>query len=245
MSNAKPRISVFPKCWFDELCQGKMNYLDWLRMAATLEAEGVVADAAAVGAWFPPGGTHDPATMASTATARATFNRRVIRPPPEEMRSAARERLPITTRWKPGRRPVLSLPRSPSRDVHANGDVEQGCRAAIGRRRSVAQCVADLGEQVVLALVVHGVDAGGRLVRIGDPVHDVVAVLCAGDAGQAADHARGVILREGDRHGEDVVARQHQVDRSVVQRLEVEARGITALLAAALAPRRTHLAGEA
>jgi sugar phosphate isomerase/epimerase len=36
-----PRISVFPKCYFDDLCRGKMNYLDWLRTAATLGAEGV------------------------------------------------------------------------------------------------------------------------------------------------------------------------------------------------------------
>ncbi|MSQ94750.1 MAG: sugar phosphate isomerase/epimerase [Gemmataceae bacterium] len=38
---AAPRISVFPKCWFDELYSGKMDYLDWLRQAATLGAEGV------------------------------------------------------------------------------------------------------------------------------------------------------------------------------------------------------------
>ena len=36
-----PRISVFPKCYFDELYSGKMNYLDWLRQAATLGGEGV------------------------------------------------------------------------------------------------------------------------------------------------------------------------------------------------------------
>lgn len=36
-----PRISVFPKCYFDELYTGKMDYLDWLRQAATLGAEGV------------------------------------------------------------------------------------------------------------------------------------------------------------------------------------------------------------
>jgi sugar phosphate isomerase/epimerase len=39
-SNA-PRISVFPKCYFDALCNGEMDYLDWLRQAATLGAEGV------------------------------------------------------------------------------------------------------------------------------------------------------------------------------------------------------------
>src|SRR6516165_11475986 len=36
-----PRISVFPKCYFDEIYHGKMDYLDWLRQAATLGAEGV------------------------------------------------------------------------------------------------------------------------------------------------------------------------------------------------------------
>jgi sugar phosphate isomerase/epimerase len=39
--NARPRISVFPKCYFDELASGRMDYLDWLRQAATLGAEGV------------------------------------------------------------------------------------------------------------------------------------------------------------------------------------------------------------
>jgi sugar phosphate isomerase/epimerase len=37
----RPRISVFPKCYFDELYQGKRDYLDWLRQATTLGAEGV------------------------------------------------------------------------------------------------------------------------------------------------------------------------------------------------------------
>jgi sugar phosphate isomerase/epimerase len=36
-----PRISVFPKCWFDDLCAGRRDYLAWLRDAATLGAEGV------------------------------------------------------------------------------------------------------------------------------------------------------------------------------------------------------------
>ncbi len=41
MINTQPRISVFPKCYFDPLCRGEMDYLDWLREAATLGAEGV------------------------------------------------------------------------------------------------------------------------------------------------------------------------------------------------------------
>lgn len=36
-----PRISVFPKCYFDELCNRSMDYLGWLREAATLGGEGV------------------------------------------------------------------------------------------------------------------------------------------------------------------------------------------------------------
>src|SRR5439155_5905175 len=31
----------FPKCYFDELYQGKRDYLDWIRQAATLDAEGL------------------------------------------------------------------------------------------------------------------------------------------------------------------------------------------------------------
>jgi sugar phosphate isomerase/epimerase len=41
MPSPQPRISVFPKCWFDELYRGTMDYLDWLRQAATLGAEGI------------------------------------------------------------------------------------------------------------------------------------------------------------------------------------------------------------
>jgi sugar phosphate isomerase/epimerase len=37
----QPRISVFPKCYFDELCRGDMDYREWLRSAATLGGEGV------------------------------------------------------------------------------------------------------------------------------------------------------------------------------------------------------------
>ncbi len=37
----QPRISVFPKCYFDELYSRRRDYLEWLRQAATLGAEGV------------------------------------------------------------------------------------------------------------------------------------------------------------------------------------------------------------
>jgi sugar phosphate isomerase/epimerase len=36
-----PRISVFPKCYFDDLCAGRRDYLQWLRDAKPLGAEGV------------------------------------------------------------------------------------------------------------------------------------------------------------------------------------------------------------
>ena len=37
----QPKISVFPKCWFDELVDGRMDCADWIRQAATLGGEGV------------------------------------------------------------------------------------------------------------------------------------------------------------------------------------------------------------
>ncbi len=41
MDRARPRISVFPKCYFDPLCRGDMEYAAWIRSAATLGAEGL------------------------------------------------------------------------------------------------------------------------------------------------------------------------------------------------------------
>lgn len=41
MSRPAPKISAFPKCYFDEIYTRKMNYLDWIRQAATLGAEGL------------------------------------------------------------------------------------------------------------------------------------------------------------------------------------------------------------
>ncbi|HVQ15661.1 MAG TPA: sugar phosphate isomerase/epimerase family protein [Vicinamibacterales bacterium] len=41
MGRVQPRISVFPKCYFDQLCRGDMEYSSWIRSAATLGAEGL------------------------------------------------------------------------------------------------------------------------------------------------------------------------------------------------------------
>lgn len=41
MGRARPRISVFPKCYFEPLCRGEMAYVAWIRSAATLGAEGL------------------------------------------------------------------------------------------------------------------------------------------------------------------------------------------------------------
>ncbi len=41
MSDALPRISVFPKCWFDELVAGERDYVAWIRDAARLGGEGL------------------------------------------------------------------------------------------------------------------------------------------------------------------------------------------------------------
>jgi sugar phosphate isomerase/epimerase len=37
----KPRISVFPKCYFDPLVSGEMDYVSWVRSAAALGGEGL------------------------------------------------------------------------------------------------------------------------------------------------------------------------------------------------------------
>jgi sugar phosphate isomerase/epimerase len=37
----KPRISLFPKCYFDPLVSGEMDYVSWIRSAAALDGEGL------------------------------------------------------------------------------------------------------------------------------------------------------------------------------------------------------------
>ncbi len=41
MASPGPRISVFPKCYFDPLVRGEMDYLAWIRTAAALGGEGL------------------------------------------------------------------------------------------------------------------------------------------------------------------------------------------------------------
>jgi len=41
MSQQRPSISVFPKCFFADLCRGSLDYLQWISDAATLGGEGV------------------------------------------------------------------------------------------------------------------------------------------------------------------------------------------------------------
>ena len=41
MAAAHPRVSVFPKCYFDLLCRGEMDYVPWIRTASTLGGEGI------------------------------------------------------------------------------------------------------------------------------------------------------------------------------------------------------------
>ena len=36
-----PRISVFPKCYFDDFTEGRRSYEQWIRDAASLGGEGV------------------------------------------------------------------------------------------------------------------------------------------------------------------------------------------------------------
>jgi sugar phosphate isomerase/epimerase len=41
MAASRPRVSVFPKCYFDLLCRGGLDYVQWIRSAAALGAEGI------------------------------------------------------------------------------------------------------------------------------------------------------------------------------------------------------------
>src|SRR5712692_8431736 len=38
---AAPRLSIFPKCYFDLLCRGEMDYVAWIHAAAAIGGEGL------------------------------------------------------------------------------------------------------------------------------------------------------------------------------------------------------------
>ena len=38
---SRPRISVFPKCYFDQLVNGEMSYVSWIESAVTLGGDGI------------------------------------------------------------------------------------------------------------------------------------------------------------------------------------------------------------
>lgn len=40
MTRPQPKISVFPKCFFDQLCSGELDVIEWIHAAAQLGAEG-------------------------------------------------------------------------------------------------------------------------------------------------------------------------------------------------------------
>ena len=41
MRGKRPKISVFPKCYFDQICSGEMNLVDWIYDAVQLGGEGI------------------------------------------------------------------------------------------------------------------------------------------------------------------------------------------------------------
>ena len=68
MGRRQPRISVFPKCYFDLLCRGDMEYLAWIRSAATLGAEGLEH----YDGFFQSAADVDPAISAMTETGQVS-----------------------------------------------------------------------------------------------------------------------------------------------------------------------------
>ena len=41
MTPPRPKVSIFPKCFFDQLCSGEMDMIEWIHAAAQLGAEGI------------------------------------------------------------------------------------------------------------------------------------------------------------------------------------------------------------
>jgi sugar phosphate isomerase/epimerase len=83
-----PRISVFPKCYFDELTDGRMSFEQWIRDAAALGGEGVEHYDGFFRSFAP--GDVDPIVRAMEETGQITsmicFSPDFTHPDPDERR---------------------------------------------------------------------------------------------------------------------------------------------------------------
>jgi sugar phosphate isomerase/epimerase len=125
-----PRISVFPKCYFDELVSGQMSYVAWIHDAATLGGEGVEH----YDEFFPSYDAQDVdpvlAAMAETnqVTSMLCFSPNFTHPDPQERaRQVERQKAAIDLSVRIGTRYCRTLTGQKYPDL----DVKEGVARAV------------------------------------------------------------------------------------------------------------------
>jgi sugar phosphate isomerase/epimerase len=155
-----PHISVFPKCYFDELVRGERDYVGWIRDAATLGGEGVEH----YDEFFPSYDERDvaPVMEAMRETGQVSsmlcFSPDFTHPDPDErLRQVERQRKAIDLSVRIGARYCRTL----------SGQKYPGLSVAAGVARA-AECIKRsldyaAGRDVVLCLENH--------YKVGDWLH--------------------------------------------------------------------------
>lgn len=147
-----PRISVFPKCYFDELVRGDRDYVQWIHDAATLGGEGVEH----YDEFFPSYDDKDvdPVLDAMRETGQITsmlcFSPNFTHPDPDErLRQVERQKRAIDLSVKIGARYCRTL----SGQKYPGLSIDEGvARAAEGILRSLDYAVE---RDVILCLENH------------------------------------------------------------------------------------------
>jgi sugar phosphate isomerase/epimerase len=161
-----PRISVFPKCYFDELAEGRMSFERWIRDAASLGGEGIEHYDGFFRSLAPA--DVDPIARILNDTGQITsmicFSPDFTHPNPEERRrQVARQRAAIDLTVRLGARYCRTL----SGQCHPGLTRTEGiARTLDGIRRSLeyAEC-----RQVVLCMENHYKDSVWRYPEFAQP----------------------------------------------------------------------------
>ena len=171
-----PRISVFPKCYFDELVDGRRSYVEWIRDAATLGAEGVEH----YDAFFPSYDEKDvaPVMEAMAATGQISsmmcFSPDFTHPDKDERaRQVERQKRAIDLTVRTGARHCRTL----SGQKYPGLSMAEGiARAAEGITRSLEYAVT---RDVVLCLENHYKDGTWRYPEFAQQEEPFLALLDA------------------------------------------------------------------
>ena len=174
MTSAPP-ISVFPKCYFDELRRGEMDYVAWIRSAATLGGEGLEHYDGFFRSLRPRTSIPSIAAMAETGqiSSMLCFSPDFTHPGPGERRAAGRAAAGGDRSRRQARYAFLPHAERPG----ASGSVARATGSRGRSTGSAARSTTPSARDVVLCLENHYKDGTWRYPEFAQPEDSFSEIL--------------------------------------------------------------------